>query len=57
MANATEEEYFLSDWKSNEKEKGFHLASLKFSENSVSEKGRKVDSVTRPFDKTSPAHV
>ncbi|KAK4597984.1 hypothetical protein RGQ29_015482 [Quercus rubra] len=56
-ANATEEEYYLSEWKSNEKEKGFHLASLKFSENSVSERGGKVDSVTRPADETSPAHV
>ncbi|KAK7834323.1 high affinity nitrate transporter 2.5, partial [Quercus suber] len=27
-ANATEEEYYLSEWKSNEKEKDFHLASL-----------------------------
>ncbi|KAM4109783.1 hypothetical protein ACJW30_03G145800 [Castanea mollissima] len=56
-ANATEEEYYLSEWKSNEKEKGFHLASLKFSENSVSERGGKVDSVTRSSDETSPAHV
>ncbi|XP_030960975.1 high affinity nitrate transporter 2.5-like [Quercus lobata] len=56
-ANATEEEYYLSEWKSNEKEKGFHQASLKFSENSVSERGGKVDSVTRPSDETSPANV
>ncbi|XP_050276594.1 high affinity nitrate transporter 2.5 [Quercus robur] len=56
-ANATEAEYYLSEWKSNEKEKGFHQASLKFSENSVSERGGKVDSVTRPSDETSPANV
>ncbi|KAE8023500.1 hypothetical protein FH972_009189 [Carpinus fangiana] len=51
--HATEEEYYMSEWKSNEKEKGFHLPSLKFAENSVSERGRKEDSV----DKASPAHV
>ena len=55
--NCKEEEYYLSEWKSNEKEKGFHQASLKFSENSVSERGRKKDSVTRPSDETSTAHV
>ena len=55
--NAIEEEYYLSEWKSNEKEKGFHQASLKISENSVSERGGKVYTVTRPSDETSPAHV
>ncbi|KAF5450265.1 hypothetical protein F2P56_030631 [Juglans regia] len=55
--HATEEEYYMSEWKSNEKENGFHLASLKFAENSVSERGVKADSVTRPSDQTSPAHV
>ncbi|GMY26276.1 high affinity nitrate transporter 2.5 [Fagus crenata] len=55
--NCKEEEYYLSEWKSNEKEKGFHIASLKFAENSVSERGRKEDSVTRPSDETSTAHV
>ncbi|KAF5450264.1 hypothetical protein F2P56_030630 [Juglans regia] len=55
--HATEEDYYLSEWNSNEKEKGFHKASLKFAENSVRERGRKEDSVTRPSDETLPAHV
>lgn len=53
----TEEDYYMSEWKSNEREKGFHAASLKFAENSVSERGGKAISVTRPFDEISPAHV
>ena len=45
-ANVTEEEYYLSEWKSNEQ-----LCK------SVSERGGKVDFVTKPSDETSPAHV
>ncbi|XP_024023895.1 high affinity nitrate transporter 2.5 [Morus notabilis] len=52
----TEEDYYLSEWSSKEKEKGFHLASIKFAENSRSERGGKVDSVTRP-DETSQPNV
>lgn len=55
--HATEEEYYMSEWRSNEKDKGFHLASLKFAENSLSERGRKTDPVTRASDQTLPAHV
>lgn len=41
-ANATEEIYYASEWSSKEKEMGYHQASLKFADNSKSERGKKV---------------
>ncbi|KAK9108137.1 hypothetical protein Syun_024148 [Stephania yunnanensis] len=38
-----EEDYYLSEWNSKERENGLHLSSLKFAENSRGERGRKVD--------------
>ncbi|KAL5537441.1 hypothetical protein UlMin_043171 [Ulmus minor] len=52
----TEEDYYMSEWSEKEKEKGFHQASLRFAENSRSERGGKVVSETMP-DETLPAHV
>ena len=54
---ATEEDYYLSEWTSEEKEKGLHLASLKFADNSRRERGRKEDSETKPVDETPSTHV
>lgn len=42
--NAKEEDYYLSEWDSDERENGFHMSSLKFAENSRGERGRKVTS-------------
>ncbi|CAI9278280.1 unnamed protein product [Lactuca saligna] len=55
---STEQDYYLSEWSKAEKEQGFHKMSLKFADNSRTERGKKGSSAPIPSNyETSPTMV